>query len=139
MPPRENWSTLGVGGDWQLQGSRQRFSWSLHKTLLKNESWLSRQQGDKLVTEGHWFWHPAAKTIEGHFVAIDMPVTVFEYKTCFSGDTMINQLSSHDRQGNTTEYQETWQFQGADQYLWKLYQGGAEPVMQGVFRRVNND
>jgi len=125
-----------VGGTWELEGSYQVFEWSLDKTLLKSRSWYLRDGEPVPSSEGFWYWHPSEQTIRGTFIARAMPVVVFDYTTCFRGSIMVNQLRGIAADGKVSDYREIWEFQGSDHYLWRLYQDGDKPILEGRFSRV---
>ncbi len=67
-----------------------------------------------------------------------MPVVFFEYVTRFEGETMVNELTSYDAEGNQERYLETWEFTDENHYIWSLFSAGEEGrtrIMGGTWER----
>jgi len=122
-----------VGGQWWMgDDSYHEFEWGLDRQMVKTRSYVVTDGEPKLVSEGVWFWHPGEGAIRGYHVAIEMPVSFFDYTTRFEGDTMISELDSFGEMGDS--YEETFEFTSPSEYVWTLMQSG-ERVMGGTYER----
>jgi hypothetical protein len=110
-----------IGGQWHIPTTYQTVEWGVDKKSVVARAYLTTDRGDKLVSEGMWYWHPGEKAIKGHFVAVGMGIDLFEYTTRFEGDRMINYLVTYGSDGARHEYEETWDFRGDDEIVWTLW------------------
>jgi len=127
-----------IGGKWYLGETSQVFEWGVGKKIIISSSYFVSDKGEKLVSQGNWFWHPGEKQLKGYFVAIDMPVAFFDYTTRFEGNKMINALKSYTPKGKLETYSEIFEFTSDNEYQWTLYSEtptGAKKVMEGKFIR----
>jgi hypothetical protein len=126
-----------IGGKWHMEGSYQTFEWAVGKQGVVAKSYFATDEGEKLVGQGMWFWHPGEKAIKGYFVAVGMGIDVFEYTTGFESDRMVSQLTTYGS-GNTQEWEETFDFNGDDEYVWTLFSKtpeGPQKAMGGTYKR----
>lgn len=127
-----------IGGKWELKGSAQEFEWGVGRKSVLSRSHFTVDGRSRKVSEGFWYWHPGSNEIRGVFVAVDMPVELFEYTTRFEGRKMISQLRSYTSEGDESLNTETFEFTTDGQYEWSLYDGGDETqakVMSGTYVR----
>lgn len=127
-----------IGGRWWLEGSYQEFEWGVGRRSVVARSFFVVDGRPKKVSEGFWYWHPGEKVIRGVFVAIDMPVELFDYTTKFEGSKMVSELRSFTGSGEEKAYTEIFEFTGADAYEWSLYSGSHEArkkEMGGAYTR----
>lgn len=123
-----------VTGEWVANDSRHRFEWGVGGQVIHSKSYFPGDDGWVLVSEGMWYWDPAARAIRGVVVAIDMPVTLFEYRTRVEGETVVHDLVSHGEMGG--RYEERWAFD-ASGYRWTLRSSpGDERIMGGRYERA---
>lgn len=111
-----------IGGDWYLDGpdgayTHHHFEWGVGQKTVVSRSYTPDNNGEILVSEGFWFWHPAEQTIKGYHIAIEMPVEVFEYITTFEGSKMVSELKATDLEGAVNDLIETWEFTDNDHYI----------------------
>ena len=127
-----------IGGTWELEGSTQEFEWGVGRKFVVSRSYFIVDGNPRKVSEGFWYWHPGEKEIRGVFVAIDMPVQLFDYTTRFEGGKMISRLRSYTTGGEESVYTEIFHFKIDGQYEWSLYEGsdeGQAKAMGGTFIR----
>jgi len=125
-----------VGGSWTLGESHQVFSWGVGRRSISGEMYFASDGTPRLVSQFMWYWHPDRELFEGRGVAIEMGIDLFEYDTRVMGDTLVSELRTFGPAASADPQVESWTFQGPDVYLWQLFQGGAEPIMDGLFQRV---
>jgi len=126
------------GGCWRLGDSCQEFEFGLDRRRLFARTVMSTPTGEHVVSEGAWFHHPGEEQVIGYFIARDMGVELFEYRTLFQDDVMVSEVTAWDGSGNPREYREVWTFTGPDSYTWELFEdssGSMKRVMQGIFVR----
>ena len=127
-----------VGGQWHLEGSYQAFEWGVGRRSVIARSYFVVEGKPKPVSEGFWYWHPEEKQIKGIFVAIDMPVEVFEYTTRSEGNSIISELAAYDADGIKTKYEEVLEFLEDAHYVWTLFAEtpeGPREEMGGTYSR----
>ncbi len=59
-----------------------------------------------------------------------MPVVLFDYRTRFEGNKMVNDLRSYDVNGTESAYVETWDFISDREYEWKLLKETPEGLQE---------
>jgi len=127
-----------IGGQWVMGSAYQTLEWGVgHRSVVAN-SYQRDENGDHLVSEGIWFFHPGKQTIVGYFTAVRMGISLFEYQTVASETGLQSEITAWDEQGRPAKYQERWILQGDERYLWQLFaagEGNSEPVLEGVFTR----
>ncbi|MFW6088449.1 MAG: hypothetical protein ACODAB_01775 [Gemmatimonadota bacterium] len=127
-----------IGGEWRSGNTVQVFEWGPGRSSVIARSYTA-EAGRKVPSSvGIWYWHPGEKTIEGRATAVNMPVSLFEYKTRFEGDVMRSELVTHSADGETGVFVETWEFTGKDAYEWRLLlprPDRTEVVMSATFGR----
>ncbi len=131
--------TRFIGGRWQLGNSYQEYRWGLDKQSVQVSGFVIQNGQPRMVSQGHWYWHPGEKQIRGMFFAVDMPVWLFDYQARFTGNTLKASLTAYDKDNRATRYQEHWRFSGPDSYQWQLFsQNNGQPTlaMDGQFTRV---
>ena len=129
-----------IGGEWHQEGNYQVVEWGVGQKSVASRHYFLVNGEPQLVSEGFWFWHPGEQAIKGTFVAIEMPVEVFEYTTTFEGDKMISELKAYNPEGVEENYVEEWVFTGEDQYTFSLYAdtpAGRQQAMEMSFVRQN--
>ena len=129
-----------IGGRWQLDNSYQTFQWGVGELSVVSRSFVQTQSGDRLTSEGFWFYHPGDQTIHGVFTSIDMGIPLFEYETRFDGDEIISDLVTWDENKQRAVWEERWKFTDDRHYIWELYDlkgGQRKNVMRGVFVRYD--
>ena len=136
---QEQLEALGalVAGEWETADSRHVFEWGVGRRVLRSRSYFSEGGGWRLVSEGQWFWDAQAGVIRGTVLADGMPFHRMEYRARVDGDRVVHRLRTFGPA--TPEYVETWTFTG-NEYRWQLEEAtetGREPVMSGVYRRVD--
>lgn len=137
--PLEQFERL-IGSRWQLDNSYQVFEWGVGKLSVVSRAYVQTEAGDRLVSQGAWFYHPGEDTIRGYFTAEDMGVRLFEYDTSFEGDEMVSKLVTWDNEGNRAVWEERWRFTDDNHYIWELFEitnGHRKNTMRGVFVRVD--
>lgn len=126
------------GGCWRLGDSCQEFEFGLDRRRLVARTVIHTPAGERVVSEGAWFYHPGEEQVIGYFIARDMGVEFFEYRTLFHGDVMLSEVTAWDGSGKPRPYRERWTFTGPDSYTWELFEdsaGSMKRVMQGIFVR----
>jgi hypothetical protein len=120
-----------IGGTWVTDGSEHTFEWGPGRKYVVASTYFIGESGEReLVGQGFWYWDPAAETIKGISLAIDMPFHVMEMRTRFEGHRLISDLTTIGEDGALGTYVETWDFTGPDTYAWSLHEGNLEtPVM----------
>ncbi|NNL31405.1 MAG: hypothetical protein HKO77_10295, partial [Gemmatimonadetes bacterium] len=123
-----------VVGSWTAPDSRHTFEWGVDRKVLKSASYGLDGDDWQLVSEGFWYWDPAAGVIRGRTVAVGMGIDLFEYtsRIADSGNEIVHELIAHGQISGS--FIERWRFEG-DSYVWTLEQEGAR-VMGGEYRRV---
>jgi hypothetical protein len=130
-----------VGGSWYIgEDSYQVFSWGVGRQSVKAEMYFISPEGEKLVSEATYFYHPGRETLLGFGVAVDMGIDVFEYTSIQArGDTLILDLSAFGPQATDGVLRETWTFLDEDRYEWVLWarveDGTWAKQMDGIFER----
>jgi hypothetical protein len=127
-----------IGGKWESEGTYQTFHWGVGQASVIARSFFIVEGKAMPVSEGSWYWHPGEQRIRGHFTAINMPVSLFDYTTTFVEDTMRNDIRAYDKAGNETRYEEVWAFTSDHEYVWSLYRvadTGKELEMSATYRR----
>jgi hypothetical protein len=127
-----------IGGQWYLAGSYQEFEWGVGRRSVIARSYFVVEGIPKLVSEGVWYWHPEKKRIRGIFIAIDMPVEVFEYTTRFEGNSIVSELAAYNADGTKTMYKEVWEFLDDAHFAWTLFAEtpeGLKEEMSGTYSR----
>ena len=127
-----------VGGCWRLENTCQAFEFGLDRRRVSARSLSQTPEGQRIVSEGAWFHHPGEGVFVGYFVARDMGIELFEYRTRFEGEVMISDVIAWSRDGQRQTYREHWTFTDEDHYLWELFEVGPDAtqrVMQGIFTR----
>jgi hypothetical protein len=126
-----------MGGEWHIEGSYQTFEWAVDKQSVVAKTYFTTEEGEKLVSQGMWFWHPDEKAIKGYFVATGMGLDLFVYTTRFEENRMVNKLVTYGG-GELQEWDETWEFTGEDEYVWTLYSQtpeGPNKAMGDTYKR----
>jgi hypothetical protein len=129
-----------IGGRWQLDNSYQTFEWGVGRQSVVSRSFTQTLSGDKLVSEGLWFYHPGDQVIHGIFTAIEMGTRLFEYQTRFEGDAIVSKLVTWDNEQQRGEWEERWTFTDEKHYIWELFDVTGDQrknVMRGVFVRYD--
>lgn len=121
-----------IGGEWHQEGNYQVLAWGVGRKTVTSRHYFLVDGEPQLVSEGFWFWHPNEQTIKGTFVAIEMPVELFEYTTKFEGNKMVSELKAFTSEGVDEHYIEEWRFNGADQYTFSLYADTPEGRQQAL-------
>lgn len=127
-----------VGGRWHLGNGFLAFEWGPGRNSVRAKGYASAGGAEKIVSEGHWFWHPGERQIRGYITAIDMPVELFDFTTRFEGDRAVSDLVAFDANGTRAEYVETWEFLDAERYEWILWSktpDGPKEIMRGTYTR----
>ena len=129
-----------VGGAWYLEtgDSYHVFEWGVGRRSVHSRSYFVSEDGDQLVSEGTWFWHPGADAIKGYATAIEMGIDVFEYTTWFEQDVAVHELRTWGPMAGDAPMRETWSFTDADHYEWALLEDrgdGFERIMGGRYER----
>jgi hypothetical protein len=119
-------------GTWEGEGSRHVVEWGVGNLMLKASTYSGGDSDPRLVSEAFWYWDPQAESIRGIAVAIDMPVSLFQYDTRVEGVTVVHELESHGQMGGS--YVERWTFSD-DAYDWVLEQAG-QTIMTARYRRI---
>lgn len=131
----EAFGELAVGV-WEAEDARHAMEWGVGRRAVRSRSYARRDGGWSLVSEGMWYHDPESGSVRGVVVAIDMPVSLFRYRSEVRGDSIVHHLVALGPAGG--RYVETWTFEG-DVYRWRLEeerQGERQPVMGGAYRRV---
>lgn len=129
-----------IGGEWHQPGNYQVIEWGVGQKVVTSRHYFLMDGQPVLVSEGFWFWHPGEQAIKGYFVAIEMPVEVFEYTTTFEGNKMVSELKAFNPDGGEENYVEEWEFSGDDQYEFSLYAitpEGRTQALNSTFSRKN--
>jgi hypothetical protein len=129
-----------IGGQWVFESgdAYHVFEWGLARRSVRSRSYFVTPEGDKLVSEGTWFWHPGEQAIKGYATAIEMGIDVFEYTTRFEGDVAIHDLRAWGLMAGDSPLLETWTFTDSDHYRWELSEDpgdGFRPSMAGDYER----
>ena len=130
-----------VGGSWHLgDDSRITFTWGVGRRSVKGEHFFSGPEGEKLVGETTFLYHPGRQRLVAVGVAIDMGIDFFEYTSIEArGDTLVLDLEVFGPAATDEEQRETWTFAGADRYEWVLWarpEGGRwQKRFEGLFER----
>jgi len=128
-----------VGGSWYLgTDSYHTFTWGVGGQSVTSKSYFVLPDGDKLVSEGMFFYHPGEKTLKANAVAIDMGLDYFEYTIEARGDTLVMGLEVFGPEAGDKPLREVWVFTDDDHYIWTLFQegeGGWERWMGGTYER----
>ena len=121
-------------GTWTAPDSRHVHEWGVGRQTIRSRSYFPSGDGWKLVSEGMWYWDDEIQAIRGTLIAIDMPVSRFEYQTTVSGPVVTHTLRAFGTSGG--RYVETWTFAG-DGYTWRLQQaeGDGATIMSGSYQR----
>ncbi len=125
-----------IGGRWQLDNSYQTFEWGVGELSVVSRSYVQTLSGDKLTSEGIWFYHPGDQAIHGVFTSIDMGIQLFEYETWFADNEIISKLITWDENHQRGEWEEVWMFTDDRHYIWDLFNLADDRrrnVMRGVF------
>jgi hypothetical protein len=128
-----------IGGRWTLDSTYHVFEWGVGKRSVRSSSYLAGDDGDQLVSEGIWFWHPGEQAIKGFATAVDMGIDVFEYTSHLEGDVLVHELEIYGPVAGENPLRETWTFTDDDHYEWALWEdagNGYERQMSGVFERT---
>ena len=128
-----------VGGSWYLgEDSYHTFELGVGGQSVTSKSYFVLPDGDKLVSEGAFFYHPGEDVVKGYVVAVDMGLDLFEYSVEARADTLLMDLKTFGPQAGETPLRETWVFTDDDHYVWTLFQqgdGGWERLMGGTYQR----
>ena len=128
-----------VGGSWHLGAdSYHIFAWGVGGQSVTTKSYFVLPEGDKLVSEGAFFYHPGEGTLKGFAVAIDMGLDLFEYTIEARGDTLVMDLEVFGPAAGETPLRETWVFTDDQHYVWTLLQQndeGWQRWMGGTYER----
>lgn len=127
-----------IGGEWTLGDGYQVLEWGVGRRSVIARSYQRGPDGPRLVSEGSWFFHPGQEAVVGYFTAVDMGISLFEYRTEAGRDGLESEIVTWDEQGRASHYVERWTLQGDDRYLWQLMTRGEEglkPVSEGTFTR----
>lgn len=132
--PTDDLASFGerMVGTWEGVGSRHVFEWGVGERVLKSRSYFAEGDDWVLVSEGWWYWDPAAGAVRGKTIAIDMPGELFEYTTRLHDDEVVHDLVLHGEMGGA--FVERWVFSGGG-YSWALEQDG-QRLMGGEYARV---
>lgn len=133
LNPLAEFGELAVG-EWTSADSRHVLEWGVGQMSIQSRSYFGTEGDWTLVSEGMWFWDPALETIRGVAVAIEMPVSLFEYASRVEAGVVIHDLQAHGQGGG--HFQEVWTF-GEDSYDWALYpsSGEGDRLMGGAYKR----
>ena len=128
-----------VGGSWHFGADTYHtFTWGVGRQSVISKSYFVLPDGDKLVSEGTFFYHPGEGTLKAYAVAIDMGLDYFEYTIEARGDTLVMGLEVFGPEAGDKPLREVWVFTGDDHYIWTLFQeeeGGWERWMGGLYER----
>jgi len=130
-----------VGGSWYVgEDSYQVFTWGVGQQSVKADMYFVTPEGETLVSEATYFYHPGRETVLGFGVAVDMGIDVFEYTSIQArGDTLILHLDAFGPQATDEDLRETWTFLDDDHYEWVLWARGEDGAwarsMDGMFER----
>ena len=127
-------------GTWVSGETIQTFEWGVGRLAVRARSEIQSDSTRRLVSEGLFLLDPTRDEIRGYFVAVDMPVSYFEYAVRWDGDTMLADLTTTGPDGATQRYTETWAF-SADRFEWTLHdpEKPSAPVMAATFARVPDE
>ncbi|MEN8374877.1 MAG: hypothetical protein ABFS34_05455 [Gemmatimonadota bacterium] len=127
-------------GAWRSGSTVQVFEWGPGRLAVRARSHLTAEEGSRQVSEGLFLHDPLRDEVRGYFVAVEMPVSYFEYSVDWQGDVLVAELTTTDVEGRTQRFIERWSFVEADRFLWTLLAGadGADsaPIMSAEFERV---
>lgn len=129
-----------IGGRWQLDNSYQTFEWGVGELSVVSRSYVQTLSGDKLVSEGLWFYRPGDQAIHGVFTSMDMGIQLFEYETRFEGEEIVSKLITWDENQQRGEWEERWKFTDEKHFIWELFELADDKrrnVMRGVFVRYD--
>jgi len=137
-------------GTWEGSDSRHVFEWGVGERVLRSRSYAPAEEGAPsgsgpetgggaatpddgwtLVSEGFWYWDPAAEVIRGRTVAVGMGIDLFEYETRIEGSEVVHRMTAHGRISG--RFVERWSFD-EEGYSWTLEQDG-ERMMDGRYER----
>jgi hypothetical protein len=128
-----------VGGRWYLgEDSYHTFALGVGGQSVTTSSYAVLPDGERLISEGTFFYHPGERVVKGYVVAIDMGLDLFEYAIEAHSDTLVMDLRVFGPQAGTTPLRETWVFTDNDHYVWTLLQQGEdgwERLMGGTYAR----
>jgi hypothetical protein len=128
-----------VGGRWHLgDDSYHTFALGVGGQSVTTTSYFVLPDGEKLVSQGTYFYHPGEDVVKGYVVAIDMGLDLFDYSVHPRGDTLVMDLEVFGPQAGETPLRETWVFIDDDHYVWTLFQqaeDGWERLMGGTYER----
>ena len=128
-----------VGGRWYLgTDSYHTFAWGVGRQSVTSKSYFILPDGDKLVSEGTFFYHPGEETLKAYAVAIDMGLDYFEYTIEARADTLLMGLEVFGPQAGDKPLRERWVFTDDHHYVWTLFQEGErgwERSMGGTYER----
>jgi hypothetical protein len=136
-------SALGrlVGGRWHIgDDSYHVFSWGVGRQSVLGEAYLVKPEGETLVSQTTFFYHPGRETLVAFGVAVEMGIDVFEYTSIKArGDTLVLDLTAYGPQAPEGTQRETWTFIDDDHYEWVLWardeEGAWTRSMGGTFER----
>jgi hypothetical protein len=116
------------------------FSWGVGRQSVNAEAYFVLPQGETLVSQTMFFYHPGREVLVAYGVAVEMGIDVFEYTAIEArGDTLILDLTPYGPQAPEGDQRETWTFTDDDHYEWVLWardEGGTwTRSMGGTFER----
>ncbi len=130
-----------VGGRWYMGDDTYHvFSWGVGRQSVISESYFVMPEGETLVSQTTFFYHPGRKTLVAYGVAVEMGIDVFEYTSIEArGDTLVLDLTAYGPQAPEGPQRETWTFIDDHHYEWVLWARGEDEAwlrqMDGVFER----
>lgn len=130
-----------VGGRWYIgNDSYNVFSWGVGRQSVIGEAYFVMPEGETLVSQTTFFYHPGRRTLVAYGVAVDMGIDVFEYTSIEArGDTLVLDLTAYGPQAPEGTQRETWTFIDDDHYEWVLWsrdeEGAWTQSMGGTFER----
>jgi hypothetical protein len=116
-----------VGGQWIGRGghgpntdfrTRVVYEWGLNHRLVKAKSYLTTDQGERLVHESVFTWHPQKKKLV--FLSVSSEGGIFDGSIEQKGDTFELPFESYSGDKATT-YRQTIQFVDKDHTLWTVF------------------
>lgn len=123
-------------GSWKFGNTLQVFEWGVGKMSVIGKGYqLNGTNKKTLVAEGMWFWNPADEMIKGYVVAVNMPISFFDYTTKFENGKMINELIGYNSDNHAEFYREIMEIQTDSTYQWILFEDN-RPVMEGLFKKI---
>lgn len=127
-----------IGGRWYLGDSYNVFEWGVGGQSVRMASYAVLPEGDQLIAEGAFVYHPGRQMITGFAVAVGMGIDYFDYEIQVRGDTLDMALEAFGPQAMEGPIRETWVFTDDDHYVWTLLQGAGDgwaQIMGATYER----